>query len=614
MKKLLSLLVMTVMCISAWAAELTVADGTATRNDIPVDGYNYDTNNKYTHFIYPADMIADMNGCDITAITFYATQSIGFSGGTQTLYAKIVAETSISSRVTEGLTQVFSGTLVPQGDKLTITFDEPFTYEGGNLLFSMTWADGNYKDASFYGIEQTGASLYSGYSDNLRNFLPKATFTYNDEVADYAARVSNTEVAFGNVPANNLPATHNVKVTNRGNNSITPVVTVNGDAFSANYTATTLAKGESMEIPVAFNAEVAETPYTGTMIIVAFDGEGGTFEIPLSGTVTEPVYEVTVADGTSTSNYFPIYAYYWDDYFHTQTIYNKADLANLAGKEITSLTYYPQSNISLQLNGEATVSIATTTLDYFSGNQNFIETTAVGKWAPNADGSWTINFDTPFAYDGESNIVIDFELTTAGESYASGMFYGKQYSTSDATQTFSLYQYSSSTYSYTSAFVPKVTFGYRDAEVGPQPAEPVITLDIEFGTYETAQVVKATVENMPENGSIKYQFVPATTTSLMAEGDAEWQQYDAEAGITINKSGNLTVAVFNEAGENMAQVSGDYVINTKPTAIETIGGKSVAEVRYYNAAGVASDKAFKGVNIVVTTYADGTKQVTKVVK
>ena len=42
--------------------------------------------------------------------------------------------------------------------------------------------------------------------------------------------------------------------------------------------------------------------------------------------------------------------------------------------------------------------------------------------------------------------------------------------------------------------------------------------------------------------------------------------------------------------------------------------KAVASVKYYNAAGVAADSAFDGVNIVVTKYADGSQSVSKVVK
>lgn len=51
------------------------------------------------------------------------------------------------------------------------------------------------------------------------------------------------------------------------------------------------------------------------------------------------------------------------------------------------------------------------------------------------------------------------------------------------------------------------------------------------------------------------------------------------------------------------------------SAVDNINaGKAVAGVKYYNVAGVAADEAFDGVNIVVTTYADGTQNVVKVVK
>lgn len=40
----------------------------------------------------------------------------------------------------------------------------------------------------------------------------------------------------------------------------------------------------------------------------------------------------------------------------------------------------------------------------------------------------------------------------------------------------------------------------------------------------------------------------------------------------------------------------------------------VTGVRYYNVAGMVSDRPFEGVNIVVTTYADGTQNVSKVIK
>ncbi len=611
MKHLLTLLTMSALCAGAWAQELTVADGTVTENRIPVCGNYYDFTGKYTHMIYPAEMLGEMQGTDITAVTFYATANIGFSDGTETLDVKVVDETSIYDKVTEGLTRVFEGTIVPEGDKMTVTFDEPFTYSGGNLLLSFMWdGSGSYQDVSFYGIEATGASVWYSFSSTLINFLPKATFAYSAETSDYAARVNPTEVAFGTVPANNVPATINVKVTNRGALDITPAVAIEGEGFATAYEATTLAKGQAVDVPVTLTA-TENGDYAGTLTITAFEGEGGTFVLPLSATVTDPVYEITVNDGTSTSNYIPLYSFYWDEGTRAQTIYNKADLAELAGKEITSVTYYPTANIDLALNGEATLSMGNTELNYFYGNEEFLPVTACGTWTPQTDGSFTITFDTPYLYTGEENLVVDFNVTTPGSSYASGSFYGVTYSTSDSEKTFSMYQ--NSTYPYTSSFVPKTTFGYRDNAV---VAEPVITVTPDFGTYDGEQTVKVAVENQPEGSAIMYSFVEAEAGNAprRLEGD-NWNVYNDETGIVVDRSGLLTIALVDANQEEITSIEGEYVINMEITGIETVtAGKTVAAVRYFNAAGQAADKAFSGVNIVVTTYTDGTQAVAKVVK
>ena len=138
--------------------------------------------------------------------------------------------------------------------------------------------------------------------------------------------------------------------------------------------------------------------------------------------------------------------------------------------------------------------------------------------------------------------------------------------------------------------------------------DPVITLNPDFGSYDEPQTVFVTVENMPKNAVIVYNFVANTPRAI------EWQTYDETKGIIIDKSGRLTVAVNDEHGEELTSIEGDYTINGTVTGIEAISGKAVANVRYVNVAGMSSDKAFDGVNIVVTTYTDGTKAVTKMVK
>ena len=51
------------------------------------------------------------------------------------------------------------------------------------------------------------------------------------------------------------------------------------------------------------------------------------------------------------------------------------------------------------------------------------------------------------------------------------------------------------------------------------------------------------------------------------------------------------------------------------TDIYTLDGyRNVVGVKYVNAAGVVSDRPFKGVNIVVTEYSDGSRTTVKMIK
>ncbi len=53
----------------------------------------------------------------------------------------------------------------------------------------------------------------------------------------------------------------------------------------------------------------------------------------------------------------------------------------------------------------------------------------------------------------------------------------------------------------------------------------------------------------------------------------------------------------------------------EPTAISTVvGDRKVVSHTYYNIAGMASDKPFDGINIVVTRYSDGSQSVTKIIQ
>lgn len=102
--------------------------------------------------------------------------------------------------------------------------------------------------------------------------------------------------------------------------------------------------------------------------------------------------------------------------------------------------------------------------------------------------------------------------------------------------------------------------------------------------------------------------VNQVTAGLMAEGetaDIQDVTYYATLYVKDNASEKFYVKKINKTK------SGQGI----PTAITTVnGGAQVESVRYYNVAGIESEKPFAGMNIVVTRYSDGTTTTTKVVK
>ena len=75
------------------------------------------------------------------------------------------------------------------------------------------------------------------------------------------------------------------------------------------------------------------------------------------------------------------------------------------------------------------------------------------------------------------------------------------------------------------------------------------------------------------------------------------------------------IKVTDYANNDYTSPRYDITVVPKISAVENINaGKAVAGVKYYNVAGQAADKAFDGVNVVVTTYVDGTQSAVKVVK
>ena len=199
-KTLLFFLIITLGTTGAMKAQetLTVYESTTTsRHQVPMF-VSYFNNYTKAQTVFPASDLTAMAGRTITAITFYTTgTNIPYTTvSSAVIYLKEVPKATIT--VDDGFYDKSTATIVCTGyyefvsdgngeGMVTITFDTPYPYNGGNLLFGCENTEKKGKmQMDFKGIEATGAciSTQGGTSapnpgtNNQRNFLPKTTFTY----------------------------------------------------------------------------------------------------------------------------------------------------------------------------------------------------------------------------------------------------------------------------------------------------------------------------------------------------------------------------------------------------------------------------------------------------
>ena len=197
--------------------------------------------------------------------------------------------------------------------------------------------------------------------------------------------------------------------------------------------------------------------------------------------------ELTVADGTKSNNCVPYDGYSGDCFQRVQIIYPQSELAAMAGKDITSLTFYVNSQASSALGVKVQIGLAEISDSDFSAGRDYKSATltivkAEDVWDLNA-ATVVVEFSEPFSYSGEGNILFDLQTVAIGE-YGNTSFYG----VGSLANYQSAYSYAESSIPATSSnrykFIPKTTFTYEE------PA-PVVLADCGLGWL-----------NVPEGGVV----------------------------------------------------------------------------------------------------------------
>ena len=198
----------------------------------------------------------------------------------------------------------------------------------------------------------------------------------------------------------------------------------------------------------------------------------GLFSIPVTATAQSTL---TVADGTATSEYVPIYGWYADYFLRSQVIYPANILSNMTGATLSSMTFYLSEMPNTQLSNNFDVKLMEVSASSF-GSQDFLNTatatTVYTGTVTYANSQLTITFSTPYIYQG-GNLLLDISTASSAMDYAHTYYLGVT-----ATNA-SLQGYNSTSVANISGsfrnFIPKTTFAYSGGATCLAPQNPTIS-------------------------------------------------------------------------------------------------------------------------------------------
>ena len=136
-----------------------------------------------------------------------------------------------------------------------------------------------------------------------------------------------------------------------------------------------------------------------------------------------------------------------------------------------------------------------------------------------------------------------------------------------------------------------------------------------FPTSEGTLQLVATV--LPENATNKNVVWTTSDATVVTVDENGLVTVVPEAGGIALKADGDRVAIVTAASVANPEVKAtcEFTVPSASTGIADIyGTKTVKNVKFYNAAGMQSDAPFTGINIMVTTFTDGSKAAVKVVK
>ena len=375
--------------------------------------------NTLSEQIYTSEEFGDAGV--ITSIAFY-------NGGTEkTRYYDFYMKNTTKSTFTgnkdwESIStadKVFSGNVTMVANDWTeITLNPPFFYDG---VSNVVLVSDDHSISTSSGLRcrvfDATSQAIRVYSEST-DYDPMNTSTYYGTILNVKNQLRITKAA---------PSTEPVNITASASPALGGTVT-GGGAYTF---------GETCTLTAVANAGYFFIGWTENDVIISNELEISFVALNDRTLVASFIQATEIGTGETTNNYLPSYSFY--NYALSQQIYTAEEIGT-AGT-ISCMAFY---NEGAERTRTYDFYLATTDKSSFSSDTDWITMTASDKVFSGSvtmtANAWTfVVFDTPFEYDGTSNLVIVADDNT-GSSNSSPYMACSVYSTSTSQ---ALYSYKS---------------------------------------------------------------------------------------------------------------------------------------------------------------------------
>ncbi len=423
----------------------------------------------------------------------------------------------------------------------------------------------------------------------------------------------------GDQPIHSLkPADVKITYTGYGPNTMTSTSTANmpaGSAFDADVT--------SSQVAVNTDAPENQFIYLKTLENANADGSGNypytmipnpfqvrpKYEESGGGGTSAPTIDVTIGSGNNTAEYLPTYNYY--NYSLSEQIYLASEIGS-AGT-IRTISFRVSSNASSR---NMTIYLMHTNKANFTGKKDWVSVSSsnqVYSGAVSFINGWTeITLDTPFEYNGTSNLILAVDDNSNSSAYYSSRMYFYTYNSNNDRV---LYYYSDNTNPNPSNFSSNGTLGTYLNQVKFSGGSSSSSSEYRgFYAWRVKSLsdglsIKAgantyTSSNINNNSIIyadqEVEFITSNTKGNEVEFEALWAQAYVNSSSYVSNSGD-----YKNAYERNFKVGTSLNTYTYPVTISCLnpdGTGTVSNVTRSSNYTATNDVKIENMNLRMSDY------------